>query len=410
MFAVKASMPVTLCLLERRRSSLERPRIVLIQVKARNPSFSYVWRMENSITRPAGPDDAEFIRRIAIAGILILLGFAVWRLADVLLLIFAAILFAVALRGLSTRLNSLTGMGFSLSLIVVLLLVGTIVAFVFWAFGAQIASQYDEIVERIPAAIAGIAAQFRTHPIARYLVEPFKSLDISTATAPIASALARAMSSIAQGLSYAAFVIFGGIYLAADPARYRAGLLRLIPRSRRGRYGQLLRYSGQLLERWLLGQLVVMVTIGALSGFGLWALGIDAPFALGLTGGLLCFVPFVGAILAAVPATLMAFAQSPIDALYTILLFIGVHLIEGNFITPLVQDKAVALAPVIAVFSTLIFTILFGPFAVMVAVPITIVLLAMLEMLYVEDVLRESPSKNGLARPPADTIHASSAV
>jgi predicted PurR-regulated permease PerM len=128
-----------------------------------------------------------------------------------------------------------------------------------------------------------------------------------------------------------------------------------------------------------------------LSGTGLWLLGIDAAPALGLTAGFLCFVPFVGAILAAVPATLMAITQSPIDAVYTILLFAGAHFIEGNFITPLIQNEAVALPPVISVFSTLIFSILFGPFAVMVAVPITVVGLTALEMLYVEDLLGDTP-------------------
>jgi len=95
----------------------------------------------------------------------------------------------------------------------------------------------------------------------------------------------------------------------------------------------------------------------------------------------------VGAIVAAVPAALMAFTQSPMDAVYTILLFMAVHFVEGNFITPLVQDEAVSLPPVISVFSTLIFTILFGPFAVIVAVPVTIVGLVILETLYVEDTL-----------------------
>ena len=48
--------------------------------------------------------------------------------------------------------------------------------------------------------------------------------------------------------------------------------------------------TANILERWLLGQLSVMVTIGVLSGIGLWALGIEAAFALGLVGGLLTFI------------------------------------------------------------------------------------------------------------------------
>ena len=133
-----------------------------------------------------------------------------------------------------------------------------------------------------------------------------------------------------------------------------------------------------------------MITIGLLAGAGLRVLGIDAAIALGLTGGLLCFVPYVGAILAAVPAVLMAFTQSPADALYVVLLFVGVHFVEGNFVTPFVEDQAVSLPPLISVFSTLVFTILFGPFAVMIAVPLTIVVMEAIEIFHVEAIIGEA--------------------
>ena len=318
------------------------------------------------------------------------IGLALWYLIDVLLLAFAAILLAVALRGLSTRLQRRIGGAAGLSLAIVVLLLIAAVGLVFWAFGSQVAAQYDEIVQRAPAGMAAIAVHLRAHPLSGYLIDHLKGFSISDATGPIASMAARAIGSTLQGLTYAVFAIFGGIYLAVDPDRYRAGALRLFPPAYRPRLAQVLEASGRILEKWLLGQLVVMATIGTLSGLGLWALGIDAAFALGLTGGLLCFVPFVGAILAAVPATLMAFSQSPLEAAYTVLLFMGIHFIEGNFITPMVQDEAVALPPVISVFSTLVFTMLFGPFAVIVAVPITIVGLVLLKMLYVEDTLGEA--------------------
>jgi len=96
---------------------------------------------------------------------------------------------------------------------------------------------------------------------------------------------------------------------------------------------------------------------------------------------------------------MMAFTQSPADAVYTILLFLAVHFVERNLITPLVKDEAVSLPPVVSVFSTLVFTIVLGPFAVMVVVPITIVALVALKLLYIEDTLREaaiSPANTGI--------------
>jgi predicted PurR-regulated permease PerM len=152
---------------------------------------------------------------------------------------------------------------------------------------------------------------------------------------------------------------------------------------------------GNILERWLVGQLVVMCTIGLLSGVGLWLLGIEAAFALGLMGGLLCFIPFVGAILAAVPATLVALTQGPIYAASVILMYVGVHFIEGNFITPMVQAEATSLPPVLAILSTVAFSLLFGPAGVLLAAPLTLLLMVAVEVLYVQE---------GLGEPPVDAV------
>lgn len=64
--------------------------------------------------------------------------------------------------------------------------------------------------------------------------------------------------------------------------------------------------------------------------------------------------------------------------------------VEGNFITPLVQAEATSLPPVLSLLSTVVFAILFGPAAVFLAAPLTLFLMAALEVLYVEQVLHES--------------------
>ena len=138
-----------------------------------------------------------------------------------------------------------------------------------------------------------------------------------------------------------------------------------------------------------------MAVIGVLSGFGLWLLGIEAAFTLGLIGGLLCFIPYVGAILAAVPATLVALTQGPAYAGMVILMYAGVHFVEGNFITPLIQAEATSLPPVLALLSTVVFSLLFGPTAVLLAAPLTLFLMTAVELLYVQRGLGEPPEQPG---------------
>jgi predicted PurR-regulated permease PerM len=76
-----------------------------------------------------------------------------------------------------------------------------------------------------------------------------------------------------------------------------------------------------------------------------------------------------------------------------ILMYAGVHFIEGNFITPLIQAEATSLPPVLALLSTVVFSLLFGPTAVLLAAPLTLFLMTAVELLYVQGGLGEPPEQ-----------------
>jgi predicted PurR-regulated permease PerM len=208
--------------------------------------------------------------------------------------------------------------------------------------------------------------------------------DIAGATGWATSVVTGALGVLARGVGGIAVAVFAAVYLAAQPARYRLLVRRLVPPAHRTTADRLFDRAGDILQRWLVGQMVVMGAIGVLSGLGLWMLGIEAAAALGLMGGLLCFIPFVGAILAAVPATLVAFTQSPGAAVSVVLMYAAVHFVEGNLITPLVQAEATSLPPVLAILSTVAFGLLFGPVGILLAAPLTLLLMVAVDLLYVQ--------------------------
>jgi predicted PurR-regulated permease PerM len=132
-----------------------------------------------------------------------------------------------------------------------------------------------------------------------------------------------------------------------------------------------------------------MVTIGVMVGLGLWLLGVPFAFALALIAGLLEFIPYVGPILSAVPALLVALAETPELALYVLMLYIGVQSIEGYVLQPLIQERAVYLPPAVLLLAQLVLGILVGALGVMLATPMTAAVFVMIRMLYVQDVLGE---------------------
>jgi len=185
-------------------------------------------------------------------------------------------------------------------------------------------------------------------------------------------------------LAYGVIIIACGVFLALDPERYRRELLQLVPGAHRPLAETFLNRTGTTLRLWLISRVVVMGAIGVLASAGLLVLHIPAALALGLTGALLTFIPYLGPLLAAAPAVLVAFTISPLQALLTGLMFWGVHFIEGTFITPVVQDKQVQLSPVLTILGTLAFGASLGPSGFVLASPLILVLLVAGRVFYVE--------------------------
>jgi predicted PurR-regulated permease PerM len=345
--------------------------------------------------RRTGARLGNFAKRVLLVLLLGGLALAAWRLADLAILLFGAVLMAVGLRAASRRLGRATGIGDAAGLAVVVVLLLAVLGAAFWFFGTVVADQVDEVARQVPAGLRLLVERLEPHPSGRYVLAQARGVGAAGAAGWVAPALAAVARSLTRGLGFAVLTFFVAIYLAAQPGRYRRICLRLIPRIYRRRTERLFDETADVLRRWLLGQLVVMVTIGALSGIGLWALGIKAAFALGLLGGLLTFIPYIGAVLAAVPASLVALTQGPVYTLMVVLMYVGIHLVEGNLVTPLVQAEATSLPPVLALLSTVAFSILFGPPAVLLAAPLTLLLMVAVEVLYVEPALAEPPALPG---------------
>ncbi len=180
-----------------------------------------------------------------------------------------------------------------------------------------------------------------------------------------------------------------GAYLAAQPHLYRRGVIWLFPPSKHARAAEIFDGIAEALRLWLIGQLVEMFLIGALSMFVVWIIGVPSPAALGLIAGIGEFIPYLGPILAAIPAVLVAITKSPETALWTVLAYLVIHQVEGQIVTPLIQRHMVAIPPAVMLFGIVAITYLFGAIAIIFAAPIAVVVFAAVNLIYVRDTLGE---------------------
>jgi predicted PurR-regulated permease PerM len=130
-----------------------------------------------------------------------------------------------------------------------------------------------------------------------------------------------------------------------------------------------------------------MAAVGVATGIGLWLVGADNALAFALLAALLEFIPFIGPILAAIPAILIAAAIDPQMALWVAGVYLVVQQLEGNVFSPLLQQWAVDLPGAVLLFSLLAMGTLFGALGVIFAAPLTVVLYVLVKKLYVREAL-----------------------
>ena len=203
----------------------------------------------------------------------------------------------------------------------------------------------------------------------------------------IVSRVSGFMVSFTSALANILIVVFGGIFLAAQPQFYRTGAIKLIPAARRGLVSEAMDESETALRMWLKGQLIAMIVVGTMTWVGLWLIGVPSALVLGLLAGLLEFIPFAGPIIAAIPGVLLALAQSNDLALWAIAVYFVVQQSEAYLIQPLIQQYAVDLPAVVLLFSLLAFGMLFGTIGIVLAAPLTVVTYVLVKRLYVVETL-----------------------
>jgi predicted PurR-regulated permease PerM len=191
------------------------------------------------------------------------------------------------------------------------------------------------------------------------------------------------------GITAVVLVLVLAAFLVHGPDDYRRGVRRLVPPAQRAVYDELWGRLGASLRRWVGGILVAMTIMGTLTALGLLAVGIEDWLLLGVLTFLGTFVPYLGAVASAVPGVLLALAQSPRHFLLALVVYLGVHVVEGYIVEPFVMKRAVEVKPALLLFGQGVIGAIFGPLGVVVATPIIVCTQVVLDVLWVERRLHE---------------------
>jgi predicted PurR-regulated permease PerM len=330
--------------------------------------------------------------------------YVLWVLVDLLLLLFACSLVSLILLTITNKLRQATRLPFAVALGISVLGLLALLGGAFAFFGATLQAEFSELATRLPAAWADVQARLAGSRIGAAVIE--RAQGVAPSGQAIVNGVTTALAAVGGAISGLAIVLVGGLYLAAQPTLYAGGLLRLIPTRARGPAAETLDAITVSLGNWLKGQSLGMVFVGVATGLGLWLVGVPAAWAIGLVAGLAEFVPYLGILVAGIPAIVLGFGQGTDTGLWTIGVLIAVQQIQGNLVMPLLQNKMVDLPPAVTIFGIIAAGILFGVAGVLLATPLTIVVLVMIRRLYLEEDKHEVLESGDAPDPPPPPISA----
>ncbi|MEC4803983.1 MAG: AI-2E family transporter [Jaaginema sp. PMC 1079.18] len=330
--------------------------------------------------------------------------YIVWRIRQIILLAFTAIIFATILNRFVKKLQRggiRHGVAVAIAVVCVLLILSGFFAIVVPA----ITDQWGQLVTLVPDAIQKLRSSSTwlenliplqlTQDIENFedfqeLMNRFPAVDGNWV-----GSVFRVFSGSLSFVLNLLLVTFVAIMLLANPRPYRRVFILLFPAFYRDRIDEVLTKSENALLGWFIGILFNMSIIGVLSGIGLLLLGVPLAFVNALLAGVLTFIPNVGPVLSVIPPAALGLLENPWKALAVVILYIAIQQIESNILTPLVMQHQVSLLPAITLLSQVAFAVFFGLLGLFLALPIVIVAQVWFKEILIKDILNnwDSPHR-----------------
>lgn len=311
--------------------------------------------------------------------VIILALVAIYYIRDVIAIVFFAIIVASAVAPVARWFEKLRFPRVVGVLLVYIIVIGIIV-FLISLLIPSLASQVKDFSAAFPQYAEKFYSSFRTledisskyydvvGQIEKFLGELGDILKRSAAD-PFGTTV-----NVFGGLLAIIAVIVISFYLSVNKKGVQGFLESIIPNQHRTYILDLWERVQRKVGRWLQGQLLLGIIVGVAVYIGLSLLGVPFAPLLAIIAGIFELLPYVGPVLAAVPAVVLALFQSPLLALWVVILYIVVQQLENNILVPNLMGRVVGLNPLVVIIALLIGGKIAGIVGVILAVPIAAII------------------------------------
>jgi predicted PurR-regulated permease PerM len=296
------------------------------------------------------------------------------------LLVVGAILFAYLVSPLVRRLN--VQIPLLWSIVIVYLFTAAVVAFIIGLLAPTLADDVQSLARTLPGLMSEAQRELLapTNPLLQHipvevraylanLPAEFGTFMQTYAFDSLQKAIAVVMSAVSL-LGALIVVPILAAYILIDAANLRRHLLGLLPMRLHRRTNALIDDLDRAVGGFIRGQLIDGAILALMLFVMLQAMHVPYAPLIAVVSGLLNFIPYAGAVIAAVPSVLLALTYNGVTNAAIVAGLIGViHQIDGNFVAPRVLRANVGLSPVYIIIAILAFSELFGIVGTFLAVP-----------------------------------------
>lgn len=312
------------------------------------------------------PKKIEISHRTIIFTVLFLgLVWVLFQIRDIIFQFFLALFIAAILNPTVTKLSK-RKIPRGASVIVVYLLLFGVVGISVAALIPALVSQTSAFVNNFPRIVANIGiSSVVSDQLTQQLIEQLATLPASVAKATI--------SVFSNAISLVAVLVFA-FYLLSEREKLDDQLAELIGKDKQDLIENNLALIEKNLGSWARAQITLMFVVGVANYIGLTLLGIPFALPLAMLAGLLEVVPYVGPVIAAVPAVFIGLGISPILGLAVTALAFLVQQLENYIFVPKIMEKSTGVHPIITLLALAIGFKLLGFIGILIAVPVFITL------------------------------------
>lgn len=288
------------------------------------------------------------------------------------------------------------GLARGVATILVILAVLAIVGVLVWLVVDTVVEQARALVTGWPELSESLQGWLSASSLPPSVIEPIEAFvaDLPSAISAIAPRVVETIL-IAAGTGVVALISIASLpffiyYVLTDRAALRSGAYQLMPREYVATARDIFAIASRVFSAWGRSLLLLSTSIGVPVFVGFLLLGVfvdpffgDVALLFGVIAFFTEFVPIVGGYLAMIPAVIIALAGTgPLGALLTALLFAGAQFFEGSILVPRIQGTALKLPAAVVLLALVIGAAVGGFIGVLLALPVTATLRAVLDYLY----------------------------